>query len=668
MGSGCSSSNTVDCHAPPDTTHTIRVLTGDKKGSETNGNIYFCARDEKGTLSEEHHINTKWHDDFEAGSTDVFHFNFGELGRVVEIQIRRDDTAADDEWYLHKVTVATVEPKPESVFPVNRWIHANDTLCISEYDSCLPKDDKHFEQRVKELEKKRALYQLVENIPGAPHQVQSLPMDESFSNDYQWDIQSSKLKGFVIAKYIDLTTQKIKSLEDFRKMFKADAYPIPYGEQNWKSDEEFGNQRLSGCNPLSLRLCEAIPDHFPVTAEMVEPFLQMRDLSDCLARKKIYIVDFRYLADIECSEGRKLPGPTALFYAKDSGDLIPIAIQLMPVPAEDNPVFLPSDPEYTWLAAKMWFNLADASHHQSVTHLGFTHLLMETVCVCTNRQLSPSHPIFKLLAPHFIYLLAIDTLAVNKLVSEGGWVDKDMHIGRIGMFNIIKHNWANWNMQDNGNIINDFKLRGVRDTEALPNYHYRDDALLLWEALSRYVTTVVYEVYDTPEKLTEDTEIQAWVKELASTNMKGLPATIGSAAELAEIVTTFIFTSSVAHAAANFCQYDEYAFTPNYPAILKGEPPKSKAALKEEDVIDCLSTKDRVLSVMIVTKILSQKGTNELGNFEIQYAFDPLAVKALDQLRADLDRITATIDARNDKRTRKYPYLNPKVVPNAISI
>lgn len=62
--------------------------------------------------------------------------------------------------------------KEQSMFPVNRWILADDKLCISEFDTSLPFEDKHLEQRAAELERKRALYKLKETVPGAPMQVQ----------------------------------------------------------------------------------------------------------------------------------------------------------------------------------------------------------------------------------------------------------------------------------------------------------------------------------------------------------------------------------------------------------------------------------------------------------------------------------------------------------------
>lgn len=72
-------------------------------------------------------------------------------------------------------------------------------------------------------------------------------------------------------------------------------------------------------------------------------------------------------------------------------------------------VYTPKDPANTWLVAKMFYNNAEAQHHQALTHLGYTHLLMEGVVICTHRNLSPSHPLFKLMAPHFLFLLAINT-------------------------------------------------------------------------------------------------------------------------------------------------------------------------------------------------------------------------------------------------------------------
>jgi len=81
---------------------------------------------------------------------------------------------------------------------------------------------------------------------------------------------------------------------------------------------------------------------------------------------------------------------------------------------------------------------------------------------------------------------------MEALVSVGGWVDTAMNIGRTGMFNIIKANWKDWKLETNGNLPANLKIRGV---EEIPNYFYKDDALLLWNAINKYVAEVVNQVY-----------------------------------------------------------------------------------------------------------------------------------------------------------------------------
>eukprot|EP00057_Strongylocentrotus_purpuratus_P035323 XP_798592.3 PREDICTED: arachidonate 12-lipoxygenase, 12S-type-like [Strongylocentrotus purpuratus] len=94
----------------------------------------------------------------------------------------------------------------------------------------------------------------------------------------------------------------------------------------------------------------------------------------------------------------------------------------------------------------MYFNNADSAVHESASHLGFTHVVGEAIVVATHQCLSPSHPVFRLLAPHFLYLIAINNRAIGQLVSPGGYVDKTMVIGRTGMFEIIKRTWCNWRL------------------------------------------------------------------------------------------------------------------------------------------------------------------------------------------------------------------------------
>ena len=42
-----------------------------------------------------------------------------------------------------------------------------------------------------------------------------------------------------------------------------------------------------------------------------------------------------------------------------------------------------------------------------------------------------------------------------------------------------------------------------------------------------------------------------------------------------------------------------------------------------------LPTKEETLAMMEIMKVLSERSTNILGDYEVQYAYDPIAVNAL---------------------------------------
>ena len=89
-----------------------------------------------------------------------------------------------------------------------------------------------------------------------------------------------------------------------------------------------------------------------------------------LQNGRIYIIDYKDLEGIKRNgedgncELCYAAEPLCLFYVKNSGDLIPIAIQLFQHPGETNPIWTPEDAKYDWLLAKMWFRNADHQMHQ----------------------------------------------------------------------------------------------------------------------------------------------------------------------------------------------------------------------------------------------------------------------------------------------------------------
>lgn len=663
----------------PTSDFVIYVRTGDVKNAGTDSSITITLRDEHGNSTGPQPLDVLLRDDFERGKTDLFTLNgLPRLQALNEIEISLEAKGLCSDWFVEKIIVEDKYRNQTYYFPCHRWIRQSKRLIISHYDSNLPQYDPHPEQRAQELVEKRQLYEYSENSPGLPLQIKELPEEEMFSDDYKWDLMKRKFTLLAETFWVSISTgsQGFDSFDEVREMFaKFPSLEEPSAIDNWKSDLAFGDQRLNGCNPKLIRLCTKIPENFEVDVKLVELFLQGSTLQNALDMKRIFIVDMKILEGISTVNNVVLCTPLALFYLTKEKTLLPIAIQLFQTPGEDNPVFYPNDDDYVWLMAKMWYSNADASYHQACVHLGATHIVMEGVCICTQRHLSPSHPVYKLLAPHFLYLLAINFRGLNTLISPGGWVDGTMSIGRQGMIELMAKRHLDYQLNLDGDFVRDLQNRGVYDSTVLPDYHYRDDALLIYDAISSYLKNMLSLIYEKPVDILNDSELQAWGKEMVAERgeglgLKGVPANgeFSTHEDLLMVLRSVIFICSVEHAAVNFSQYDAYAFTPNYPAFLSGAPPKNKEPKCEADILRQLPTKTQMLDSMVITKILSTRSTKALGDFEVVYHHEPKVLKYVHVFQNDLKSASKKIEERNKSRRVEYTILDPATVPNSISI
>ena len=217
-----------------------------------------------------------------------------------------------------------------------------------------------------------------------------------------------------------------------------------------------------------------------------------------------------------------------------------------------------------------------------------------------------------------------------------------------------------------------FAQRGVDDCEAFPNYPYRDDASLYWDAIHDWVNSYLRLYYLTDRDIQQDEELQSWGRELASENggrIKGLPneGTFQRVEEVIEVATFVIYTCSVQHAAVNFPQYDCMSYVPNMPLAGYRPAPTSKTGGTEADFIAMLPTLDMAELQMELGYLLGTVHYTELGKYAADHFVDPRVAGPLEKFQIRLSQIGKTIVERNQTR-RPYETLVPGGIPQSINI
>ncbi|KAG8430405.1 hypothetical protein GDO86_017875 [Hymenochirus boettgeri] len=422
--------------------------------------------------------------------------------------------------------------------------------------------------------------------------------------------------------------------------------------------------------------CFQIPDNFPVDNDLVAASLGTgKSLHEELKNGNIYLADYSILhglpTNVVNGEKQYISAPLCLLWKTPQDNIVPIAIQINQIPGEENPIFVPNDPEWDWTLAKIWVRNAEFNVLELVTHLLHTHLFAEVFNIATSRHLPMGHPIYKLIVPHLRYTLEINILARTQLVGPGGNFDQNSSIGNGGIPVLLARAMERMTYSSMC-LPDDIQARGV---ESLPNYFYRDDGMKIWKAMESYVSEIVHYYYTSDEFVFKDPELQAWVAEIfkegfQSNKSIGIPSSFATRVELIKYLTMVIFTCSAEHAAANSGQFDFFSWMPNAPGSMRQPPPTSKGTTTYQSILDTLPAVNGTAAVVATVSLLSAEPLDRrpLGYYPNEYFTEDIPKKFITEFQGRLKDISRSIKERNRTKNLTYHYLDPEMIENSVSI
>ncbi len=522
--------------------------------------------------------------------------------------------------------------------------------------TALPQHDTDPE-RLRGINQDRALYEparLVEKLrldsPLCLRTVRELPAKER----YPAGIRIPKLLIIAALKMNGRKTGPLKSFRQLERLYRI--LGAPRIMRFWKDDLEFARQRLQGINPVWISRCE------DPAALLNQGLDQAVYDSMMLARRPeypLYVVNYHeLLQDIPTVEGRYL-APAIAFFECRQEVLHPLGIQLYS--REQGPKWFYPDGSPGWTLAKMFFNSADLFVHESVTHLLWTHLFLENFWIAAARNLSDRHPVRKLLAPHFHFCLNANHNSNQILLGEDGIFAKLFSAGRAGTLRLLEKGEVLW-------TLNRTALPALLErngTAELPGYLYRDDGLLLWQALESYVRNYLNLYYRQPDDLRADHELAAWVAELSNYFGPGKILPVDNTENLQAVLTAILF-SVIQHTFVGAVQYEYIAYPPAMPPVLYIPVPAAQEEVQEVDLLRAMPTLDDIYTIMKATYAFSMQYTT-LGRHLEDYHRDPEALAVVRDFQQRLKQLEALIESRDRERPKPYGISRPGRVANSVS-
>jgi len=563
---------------------------------------------------------------------------------------------------------------------------------------CLPHEDPEAAQRESSLLAKREQYVydpgvlppfvLHHTLPDAEDSGGGLFAGFSSAVGMSVNVVAVKLAGLL---------DPFDELQDFEDLFKT--FETPAVVKHWRTDAMFAEQRVAGVECRVLRAAPGLPQTLPVNFQIsADEFAAAAGMSleHAAAEGRLFIADYAMLDGIATgatgSRPKFLYAPIALFCWLDEpgsldmshdtprrGRLAPVVIQLDQRRSAGNLYTAADQPG--WCMAKIAVQAADYTWNLLGHHLAICQFGMEAFAMATARQLAEVHPLAVLLRPHLRHVLAQNQQLRRHFLNPGGYIERLFAPTREGAREVMARSFERWDFKTWA-LPRDLEARGVSDPERLPHYPYRDDGLLLWEAIAQFVGEYLALFYTTDADLLADPELHAWFTELtdpARGNVPGLPAWPLSCAALGEIVTTILFTSGPDHSALNYRQWEYATHIPNLPMALHGAVPPcmpgrahERGASGDRAMLDLLPPRGQALAQIEVVQRMTAEQPDRFGLYgadsdPLLFASDRIQ-EVVTAFQERLACIEGEVLERNTRRSFPYLGMLPSRLANSASV
>jgi hypothetical protein len=661
----CPASNNI---SKKQTRYKIDIYTGKYNFSSFSG-IMDCTLIGSNGLKRKFILNNSPLHYYQDNEKSTFYQDSDNLENIenVIIEITNFDIGG---WFLKKIMIQNTIDCKMYEFPCCEWL-CNESITLSDDKTNLINcSTRSVIQNMQKLYRwvNKCAYLNKVNIPD-----DKLKFSEKFTADKLQNIMTLlvEYKANSLMSNIEFKFLNWNNLDSFKHVFTV--LTIPDKNVGLITDADFTDQFTNGINPYCIKLCQKFPDDVNIKNDHVHRFLEGQTLDECIENKKIYIADYSILKDITCNPNMYCSDPYCLFYLNKNNKLVPIAIQLG---STNKLVWTSDDAYYDWVYAKMWVKMADFTIHQVHKHLYDSHLVSECIYIAMLRNFDTHHPVYKLLKPYFYGLMSINNFARKTLLASGGYFDRITSIGSQGVNELLRRIFLNSRYQDM-NFIKDIDGRGLGDAGQFPDYRFRDDGLLLWNAIQKYVGKIIEYLYPDNLAVANDICLYGWIDDLRKNVFHknyGLPEKIDCRDTLVELLVCIIFTCTVKHTVLNYDQYKYFTYVPNYPGSM-WRPPSTEKGITEKIIMNTLPRLDSVLDTIGLFKILATPGPEDiyLGDRYMFLFTEPQILEYLQEFNKDLEKIKEEINTRNqssgiDGIKTNYTTLLPERIENSINI